>query len=308
MTYRDVMMVTYPRLKRIMDTDKPFRDTQAYPLGERRYSSRHFRQREDGAFTLHNYHLINAEKDLKTGEKNGYYTLAVVHPDNSFEYKYMGYGGDIQIYKSLTGGAGHVKARGGHIHYYKKMHPLFRGLRIDLDTHEAVTPYVLRTKTLDKKKAKEYLRQFEVPKKVGRHMLEAMDPKGRTEVCADIVKEYGADSLTHDHVTKLFKEGKYADAVACGVMIDSNWHMIRAADNCNKHGDSKWPFHYERIFGEEFEEELASALKGPLDTSILRGEPEVFKYSDAHKMGDVFPASKWGYSLQDLDGNNLVRM
>lgn len=308
MAYRDVMMVSYARLKRIVDTDKPFRDTQAYPLGERRYSSRHFRQREDGAFTLHNYNLGRAEKNLKTGEKNGYYTMAVVHPDNSFEYTLVRDNGDIQLFKSLAGGACHSKVRGGHIHSYRKMHPLFRGLRIDLGTHEAVTPYVMRTKALDRKKAKEYLRQFEVPKKVGRHMLEAMDPKGRTEVCADIVKEYGTDSLTSDHVTKLFKEGKYADAVACGVMLENNWHMIRAADNFNKHGDSRWPFHYERIFGREFEEELASALKGPLDTSILRGEPEVFKYSDAHKMGDIFPASKWGYSLQDLDGNNLVRI
>ena len=308
MAYNDVMRVSYARLKREMETDKPFKNTNAYPLGERRYSRRHFRMREDGAFTLHDWHLVSAEKDKHDKKHMHYYTLAVVHPDNSFEYTAIDNLGSIQFLCALAGGVTHSKVHGGHMHFYKKWHPLFMGLRINLDTHEAVTPYVLKTRVLNKKLGKEYLRQFEVGKQVGRHMLNAMDANGRVEVCADVVKEYGVDTLCNEHVTKLMVEGKYADAIACSLMLDNNWHYIRAASMYKETGDNQWPFHIARIFGDEFIREVDTQFKGKLDDSILRGSTEVFKYSEPRKMGDIFPSSKWGYSLQDLDGNNLVRI
>jgi hypothetical protein len=308
MAYYDIDKVSYNKLLKITQTEKPYANTEAYPLGARRYSRRHFRQREDGAFTLHDWNLKAAEKDEVNAKAIGtQYVLAVVHPDNSFEYVTFD-NGSTQFMTALAGGVAHIKARGGHVHYYRQSHPVFKGLRINLDSHEAVTPYVMRVRTLDKKKAKDYLRQFEVSKKVGRHMLDAMDWQGRLEVCVDVVERFGVDFLSHDHVAKLMSEGKHTDAIACALMLSKyGWRYSRAATSIQRQGGIFWQL--DRLFAGDFQESVNDVFTtGWVDESILRGTPEMFKYGEPLKMGESFPSSKWGYSLKDLDGNNLVRI
>jgi len=309
MAYNDIGKVSYARLKREMEMDKPYANTKAYPLGERRYSRRHFRQREDGAFTLHDWNLKSAEKDEMNHSAIGpQYVSAIVHPDNSFEYVTILDNGSTQFLSALAGGVAHVKARGGHVHYYRQCHPVFNGLRINLDSHEAVTPYVMRVKTLDKKKAKDYLQQYEVSKKIGRHMLDAMEWKGRLEVCVDVVERFGGDFLSHAHVAKLMSEGKHTDAIACALMVNKfGWRYSRAAMNFYSGANILWQT--DKLFAHSFQDDIDDVFtKGWLDESILRGTPEMFKYGEPLKMGESFPSSKWGYSLKDLDGNDLVRI
>ena len=314
MAYYDVSKVSYNKLLKITQMEKPYANTKAYPLGERRYSRRHFRQREDGAFTLHDWNLNDwnlkaAEKDEVNAKAIGpQYVAAVVHPDNSFEYVTIIDNGSTQFMTALAGGVTHIKAKGGNVHHYKRCHPLFKGLRIDLDSHEAVTPYVMRVKTLDKKKAKDYLRQFEVSKKVGRHMLDAMDWKGRLEVCVDVVERFSEDFLSHDHVAKLMNEGKHTDAIACAMMLFKyGWRYSRAATSSQREGGTFWQL--DKLFAVDFQKSVNDVFTtGWVDESILRGTPEVFKYGEPLKMGESFPSSKWGYSLKDLDGNDLVRI
>jgi len=309
MAYYDIDKVSYNKLLKITQTEKPYANTKAYPLGERRYSRRHFRQREDGAFTLHDWNLKAAEKDEVNAKAIGtQYVAAVVYPDNSFEYVTILDNGSTQFMTALAGGVTHIKARGGSVHHYRQCHPLFKGLRINLDSHEAVTPYVMRVRTLDKKKAKDYLRQFEVSKKVGRHMLDAMDWKGRLEVCVDVVERFGVDFLSHDHVAKLMSEGKHTDAIACTLMLYKfGWRYTRAANDVQRGGTTFWQI--DKLFADSFQEDVNDVFTtGWVDESILRGTPEMFKYGEPLEMGESFPSSKWGYSLKDLDGNNLVRI
>jgi hypothetical protein len=139
-------------------------------------------------------------------------------------------------------------------------------------------------------------------------MLDAMDWRGRLEVCVDVVERFGVDFLSHDHVAKLMSEGKHTDAIACTLMLYKfGWRYSRAAKDVQKGGTTFWQI--DKLFANSFQEDVNDVFTtGWVDESILRGTPEMFKYGEPLKMGESFPSSKWGYSLKDLDGNNLVRI
>ena len=307
MAFDDVKMVSYKKLENIMRNEKPYQNTSVYPLGERRYSNRHFRMRDDGAFTIHCWNLKMAEQDINIGIEP-HYTSAIIHLDNSIEYKYVGGCGDVQFLSALAGGVCHSKTRGGSLHHYMKTHPLFLGLRINLESYQAVTPYVMRSRVLDKKKGRELLANYEVGSKVAMVMLESMDYVGRHEHAAFLLSEYGSDfALNQDTemVVRLMDEHKYADALMLS-LIKANWHMHRCAEN--GHHDAYWAASKRNIFGGGFSNTLNSHFRNKFNNNLLDGSPEVFKYGEPYEMGSSFPSSKWGYSLKDLNGKNLVRI
>ena len=53
MTFYDVSRMEYKDYKKVAETYKPYRGTNAYPVGSRRYSARHFVMRDDGVVEVY---------------------------------------------------------------------------------------------------------------------------------------------------------------------------------------------------------------------------------------------------------------
>ena len=101
MSFNDIRRISYERLMQRTKIDRPYKDSgNAYPLGDRRYSDRHFRHEADGTFTI--WYADRESIDNKYGKSNdkgAHYAnnssymdnrmIGRVHPDNSFEFVVM---------------------------------------------------------------------------------------------------------------------------------------------------------------------------------------------------------------------------
>jgi hypothetical protein len=65
-------------------------------------------------------------------------------------------------------------------------HPVFRGGRYNLESHETMTPYVLQPRVVNRKLRKEVIARFDTFKKVGMTMLEPMTPHGVFEIYKEL--------------------------------------------------------------------------------------------------------------------------
>jgi hypothetical protein len=104
--------------------------------------------------------------------------LLTIHPDNSFEVVNFSGQGDNMFMSQATHGYIHQDGgRKGVVFYNnKKMHPIFKGLRIDLETGDAVTPYKFYKRDINKKKANELLKEYVEFQTMAMKFIEPMTP------------------------------------------------------------------------------------------------------------------------------------
>ena len=162
-TYSNCIL-DYRRLERITTVEKPYRrTTDKYPLEKRRYAEKCFR--ED---TLNNEKVYRVYRgDNYCGVPN---EIGIVYPDNSFEFTLLGNSIPYKLKLSIsTGGwlsscaylntsskhGGALLSGGGYASRYpdsntKFTHPVFRGLRIYVNTlelHESCNYEIVGYKT-----------------------------------------------------------------------------------------------------------------------------------------------------------------
>jgi len=321
MAFYDIYNLSYERLIAHTKNVKPYRDSGgAYNLGDRRYSLRHFRLRGD----LIDIYYARPETSKKIVEKDKtlepFYLkqhLMTIHPDNSFELMHFSADqGNNMLMSQITRANIFQNGDRKGVMYYnphtEKMHPMFKGLRIDLKTGNAVTPYKFHKRNIDRKKANELLKEFVFFQDIAMKFIEPMTPEGILEVCKDLYDEVGAVSLIDERLfVKLAKEKRYADAAIAfsiagtGTHYNSYQYLLQEIYGAGidskreeEHILREFNRHYKSILGTRIIECMRDAvLKGCDDAAVLKELP----------IGERFSASKWGYVITDMNNNKLFR-
>ena len=318
MAFYDIQNVSYNALIEHAKTAKPYRDSDgAYNLGARRYSDRHYRFRGDLIDVYYTHPDMSKKivaKDSNIDTWNYKRHLLTIHPDNSFEViNFSGQGDNMFMSQAVRGYIHQDGTRKGVVFYNNtKMHPIFKGLRIDLRTGDAVTPYQFHKRDIDKKKANELLKEFVEFQQMAMKFIEPMTPMGILEVFKDLYDQTGSlDWLNEEMFVQLVREKKYVDAAVvfsiagAGHHYHSYRHML---DRIFKSDESEremrmitqaFDSHYKTILASRIKEDIRDVvLMGCEDASILK----------ELKVGDKFPSSKWGYSITDQCNNKFIRI
>jgi hypothetical protein len=333
MAFEDIKDISYKQLIEHSQKVKPYRDSEgAYNLGERRYSDRHFRVRDNGVISVFFSYMQNVRHRIEQGESE--YTtgrhLANIHPDNSMEIINSSGQGDIMFLSSIMPYVTHSKAHHGLMirssNRWKEggieqSHPVFRGGRYSLDSHETVTPYILQPKMVDRKMRKQVVARFDLFKKVGLTMFNALSPSGIYEIYKELWNEYGEDAMHRidgEVIVKLVNDNKPLDALLLSMLSKGDfgwWGMWKIRQLVFDEMNSAISDHRVNAFlGESFNKIVNETYLnigeevGKLDDLLIKGSPDAFHYKDPIPNGQAIPSSKWGYKLTDMSGNNLIRI
>ena len=335
MAFNDIRNVSYKTLVEHTQKVKPYKDSNgAYNLGERRYSDRHFRVREDGVIDIFFSDMTNVKQKIKEGEdlydgRNSRH-IASIHPDNYIEITKSNGQGDIQFLSSMIPYVSHSQVHHGLVirsfnrwqsDGVTKSHPVFRGGRYHLESHDTLTPYVLQPRAVNRKIRKEVIARFNIFKKVGITMLEPMTAHGIFEIYKELWNEYGENTMHEiqpDLIVKLVQENKHLDAVLLSMLSKGDfgwfgmWKLSQLMED-EKGGDFNTT-RLDTFLGGEFKKSVrdvymgAEGVEDALNDLFIKGTPDAFHYKDPIPNGQAFPSSKWGYKLTDLSGNNLIRI
>jgi hypothetical protein len=334
MAFNDIAGASYNGLIEHTKKVKPYKDSNgAYNLGYRKYSDRHFRVREDGVIEIFFSYMASVKAKIRDGEDlyaRGGRHLANIHSDNSIEIVKSDGQGDIQFLSALIPYVTHSQAHHGLLirsfNRWKsdgvtKSHPVFRGGRFHLESHETMTPYVLQPRAVNRKLRKEVIARFDTFKKVGMTMLEPMTPHGIFEIYKELWNEYGEDAMHEiqpDLIVKLVQENKYLDAVFLSQLCkgDFGWFgMWRISQLMADEKVGNFSIHrLNNFLGDEYKRSVRELLIGgeegecKMNDLFIKGTPEAFHYKDPIPNGQAIPTSKWGYKLTDMSGNKLIRV
>ena len=169
MSFYDISKISYESLANQVKNSKPYRNSgNAYPLGFREYSARHFRALEDGSFSIWYLHREFSDKIQVGGVTEGWWRdkkpLGVVRPDNSFEFTTENglHQGENTLLSELLGVYIHqVKDKGGAVMSTGDgEYPIFTGLRFDLATKKPLTQFTVVQPTLNRKRSNEHMKQY----------------------------------------------------------------------------------------------------------------------------------------------------
>lgn len=318
MAFYDIQNVSYKALVEHAKTAKPYRDSDgAYNLGARRYSDRHYRFRGDLIDVYYTHPDMSKKivaKDSNIDTWNYKRHLLTIHPDNSFEViNFSGQGDNMFMSQAVRGYIHQDGTRKGVVFYNNtKMHPIFKGLRIDLETGDAVTPYQFYKRDIDKKKANELLKQYEDFQQMAMKFIEPMTPMGILEVFKDLYEQEGdLDRLDEGLFVQLVKEKKYVDAAIVfsiaghGHHYYSYRHLLETIFKSDEHEREmrmltrSFDEHYKTILATRIRENIRDiVLVGCNDAAVLKELP----------IGEKFPSSKWGYIITDENNNRFIRI
>lgn len=312
MTFRDINYINYHNLSSTVKYQAPYRDSgNAYPLGDRKYSARHFRKEDDGSFSIW---YSNREKtdQFVTGttpeseKRHENYMkncrLGLVRPDNSFEFVASLYeqGENMMLSEGLAGHLYNDVTKGGlMLTKGKYTHPVFQGLRVDCSSGKAVTDYKIFRQILDRKKANEYMKRYAEFLRVGPVMYQTMTDRGLSEVYDDLYAEYGENGfarLGNAEAMRMVKEGKYVDAV-CVFGMHRQWGVVydtrqRAALKAN---GEPLPDNLFKLYPRVKEMTLKRVKDNFRDIAVAE-DKSLFEYEEL-EAGHAPPSSKWEYKI-----------
>ena len=329
--FYDVPRINYRWLQLTVENTKPYRGTtNVYPLGDRKYSNRHFRANDDGTFGIYytdrqgmDEYLKGEQKwpDSYTPEQIANHTrwresrqLATVHPDNTIEIHNLNGQGDNGLLTELTpyvfqqiGSTGGVVA---HYHGFTQMHPVFKGIRLSLDnTCECATPYVTVQRRLNRKKATEAMKPYDEFHAVYPVMMQVMDERALLEVHDDVVKDAGGSSynVPFKNVLGYLEKKHYVDA-AMAYALYVNLSGIRwSADRSrlNRNICSGW-LRQDETIENKFMRGLTNEIGKKFRTHILMDRKDVFNET-VIEMGKKLPKTTWGLVVS-RNGEAVVRL
>jgi hypothetical protein len=321
MAFYDIQYINYKNLEEI-SRSKPFRGSDnAWPLGERRYSARHFRREEDGSFSIW---YLNREvsddlaKDALAEERKKYvsgyeaHKLGLVRSDNSFEFlNASGQGENMLLCEGLRGGLGYNVNKGGLVFERgQHIHPVFRGLRIDCDSGESRTDYKLFQAVVNRKKANQYMKQFDEFKTVAPVMLNSMDDAGILQVYDDMydIHRDSFKDLDKKYVMQLVHEGKYVDALCLFSMIENHMWEIRHGTRFRHEARVNReyvPNHLNNI-PSRFKERTMRVLQNKFRDIAVSTQKDLFELKEL-QAGKELPESKWDL-LVTVNGVSMKRL
>jgi hypothetical protein len=218
MAFYDVQYINYKNLE-FASRSKPFRgSSNAWPLGDRRYSARHFRKEEDGSFSI--WYLNRETSDefqagtLSEGQKRNeeWYArrkLGIVRPDNTFEFttNNLHQGLCMFVNDFIDGWVYRSSRHGGYVyrasiknHTEEVFHPVFKGIRLGLgenkDVHE-LSKYQLTGRSVNRKESKQLMSKYSDMFKVSEIMAKTMKPEDFVMTAIEVVNTAYSIDLTN---------------------------------------------------------------------------------------------------------------
>ena len=313
--FADVGFVGRERLERIVATDKPYRDSKnAYPYGGRKYSARHFRVLENGDYEIWHMNRTTVDDYLAGKDSTHDYSkwglVGIVRADNTFEFtKSVGQSEAMLLTEAMNANVYNNARLGGAIYTKNgRMHPIFRGMRVDLTTGDAVTPYTTVHRTLKRKEARELDKQHNEFRTVYKAMSNAMDSRGLLELMIDVMSENEIDNASHidfSVVRRLIDEKKYLDAglLFGATSFRANWYISYAFGSVKKEGRSM--------------EEVANSYGGHIKSAanwdpakfrkaLYKHSPQVFT-TEEKAAGTKLTEATWGFDTI-VDGKVAERL
>lgn len=324
--------LTYDKMVERTKTIKPYRGGlgNAYPMGWREYSRRHFRANKDGSFSI--YYKNREQVDVvesgnfKEGWDKESMTkwvdrahLATVYPDNTVEIRQsLGQGDSTYMTEAFGYWFQMCSARGGTIAWNRKghMHPIFKGMRLYLDPAkkvlgETATPYTVFQRRVNRKLANEALAKYDHFLNVAPVMVRAMDKNGIMETIKDLVDEKTFDRENHQSSMANFEglvaSHRLVDA-AILFMLANNIHHISysAFHETRPHLGGYWGnTHSSEREVDLFNFHLNQALRDIFKPSVIKAH-NAFNMKML-EVGAILPKSKWGYIIES-DGKPVVRL
>ena len=321
MAFYDIQYINYKNLEEI-SRSKPFRGSDnVWPLGERRYSARHFRKEEDGSFSIWylNRELSDELTKKETADGRKQYLercasqkLGIVRQDNTFEFlNSSGQGENMLLCEGLRGGLGYNVNKGGLVFERgSHIHPVFRGLRIDCDSGESRTDYKLFQSVVKRKEANQYMKQFNEFKTVAPVMLNSMDDVGILQVYDDMydIHRDSFQDLDGKYVMQLIHEGKYVDALCLFSMIENHmWEIRHGVKYRHETRESGAPvLDYLNRLPSRFKERTMRVLQNKFRDTAVSTQKDLFELKEL-QAGKELPESKWDL-LVTVNGVTMKRL
>ena len=303
--YYDIHKTNYASLKHREKVCPAYRSSDARPLGYRDYSDRHFRPlKDEEGFALYYGNRRNVDEITKQGgavTRLSHTPFAIVRADNSIEFlRDTGLMSEnLMLQGMLSAGVYHSKAHGGTIIKQAmkatnrdtpisySMHPMFAGLRLNMDTLEAMTPYEFYRRKLNRVQAKSYLEQFQETKTTGIVLLKAMTHNGINELIKDL------RNTPHNDYEKQFYESVdkkyYLDALMYFILSEQNYW---------------WDINNERL--PRFIKLVTDALSKKFNDFVLKNSDVGFDLVKLES-GKLFESCKWGYKIV-CNGQEVKRL
>jgi hypothetical protein len=260
MTFYDVKHRQYQDYMNDVEKVKPYRGkvAKAYPLGNRKYSARHFTVGEDGVVSVWNSSFTYIE-DTREGETQPRRETAMPHayvyPDNTVQILKAW---DVAMLSKVVGQhVCHSKKYGGSIVRDNKgrLHPLFKDARISLADGKMVTPYEWYHPTVNRKRAKEHLKKYDDLKKLHPMFLNSMNSEGFKGMFEDFEKELGdkwqnSRYFIFDKFEEMVNAKRYADATVYIATHSRNWWWASYQIDTN---DGRFTEHVQKFMATEFD-------------------------------------------------------
>lgn len=235
----------------------PYNKSNAYPLGDRKYSQKHFRLAPNG--DLHIMYANRLEMDKATNptptiadrDRAARYPkrhLATVHPDNSITIHNANDMGDYKLLEAVTGfsmvqeskrGGLVIRAYEGRVDKPRHMHLGFKGLRIMLDTG-AVHPeckYFVNHRTINRVTSQEYMKQYDEFLATYPIMLRASSLESIRELMTEIRNSRKMIEYI-GYADECIKKQHYVDAAvsfAMSVGINPWWYLFNSSKTDQVH-------------------------------------------------------------------------
>jgi hypothetical protein len=338
MPYNDIPWVSYDGLKDRTRMRPYANAANTFPLGDRKYSHRHFRVRDDGVFELYlgNRAVVDAGLSSQPAKRSPdpnvtthYANLALiarVYADNSFEFLSTRGGlADLIIYDSMIRNS-HISCNsryGGGVMSFDpgKMHPLFHGLRInlsDLSAHSS-SDYVTYLPTLNRKEGKEFSTIFDEFHRAWRVLFEPMQRNAYAEIVKDLAEEYPAafaELIASKKDPRYYHQSLHLDEKELTDMILDLISKRRYADVAIASLGYKHCWVLYRLYRSEahdknyfhnFDEMLSKAI-GKLVENCMKHTPRLFSHR-AIESGSPLVATKWGLiTMLKSTGETVIRL
>lgn len=290
---------SYDDFMKVTREQPPYRGTtNAYPLGNRKYSQRHFRVKDNGEINIFYANRTNVdawevgkqdtlkreyERKMDYGERR----LATVFPDNSIQISNRVWMSDYAMIGAVTGFYCRNESRRGGlvISHGKYIHPGFKGIRLMLDSaapHPEML-YETRSLTLKRKEANEYMKRYDEFLATFPVMLNAMGKDAVREMTTELRNKVKFPHGTVEDVIGAIERKHYCDAAilfAIHKLHMSHWmYGNKGIDSLISNVNEKF-----RAFA------LASA----------ENKEEVFSVTK-HEAGTYFPTSTWPLNVYHND-------
>jgi len=231
----------------------------------------------------------------------GHNIVGTVRPDNSFEFTKSRYWqGDRCFLSQHSAGYFSTDSRRGGMVYAIDMlddnavfHAIWKGLRVNCNTMEAVTPYEVVINHVDRKGGKGLLSKYEHMFKVSEVMLKAMDLHTINNTCIEIVDGLLGVNAYKEHVGRKKEYTEHAeklinDAPLDALLLFTLAHEVRHVGYRMRYGMNNHT--------DDTPENIFMATKRRVAKEVYKKNPDILKEVPCAG-GKRYPACDWGVKV-----------